>query len=413
MLAIARVNESGEIFWCSHNWPYVTGFSFLKTIGSKASDLIPGYQMNVVEQRLTIQNRAMFAHTFQLDDSIVLIIEERTLSTKQIHQSALLIDELPSPRMQEVIRQVNKLAFTDATILVLGESGVGKEGIARLIHQSSTRASGPYIKLNCGAIPETLVESELFGYAPGAFTGAERGGKKGVFEEADGGTLFLDEIGELPIASQAKLLHVLQEKTFKKIGEVKTLSTNVRVIAATNRNLEEDVQAGKFRKDLYFRLCVLPIEIAPLRERKEDIEPLVHHFLYKFKLKYGIDRTVSQAVVQAFQLYGWPGNVRQLEHVIERMVLLSENQELVFFDLPSFLRSDENSIAKDFSGLTFLENEKPIHIQKIIPLKEATSFVEKELLRMARTISTSTYEIADMLGVDQSTVSRKLKQYLS
>ncbi|MGC5325487.1 sigma-54 interaction domain-containing protein [Brevibacillus sp. SYSU BS000544] len=413
MLAIARVNESGEIFWCSHNWPYVTGFSFLKTIGSKASDLIPSYQMNVVEQRLTIQNRAMFAHTFQLDDSIVLIIEERTLSTKQIHQSALLIDELPSPRMQEVIRQVNKLAFTDATILVLGESGVGKEGIARLIHQSSSRASGPYIKLNCGAIPETLVESELFGYAPGAFTGAERGGKKGVFEEADGGTLFLDEVGELPIASQAKLLHVLQERTFKKIGEVKTLSANVRIIAATNRNLEEDVQAGKFRKDLYFRLCVLPIEIAPLRERKEDIEPLVHHFLHKFKLKYGIDRSVSQAVVQAFQVYGWPGNVRQLEHVIERMVLLSENQELGFFDLPPFLRSDENSNPKDFSGLTVLENEKPIHIQKIIPLKEATTFVEKELLRMARTISTSTYEIADMLGVDQSTVSRKLKQYLS
>lgn len=413
MLAIARVNESGEIFWCSHNWPYVTGFSFLKTIGSKVSELLPGYRGDIGEQSIILQNRGVYAHSFQLEDSQVLIVEERTHVTVTNQLPSLLIDELPSPKMQEVISQVKKLAHTDATILIEGESGVGKEGIAQLIHLLSNRSKGPYIKLNCGAIPETLVESELFGYAPGAFTGAERGGKKGVFEEANGGTLFLDEVGELPIASQVKLLHVLQERTFKKIGETKTYSVDIRIVAATNRRLEEDVDAGRFRKDLYYRLCVLPIEIAPLRERKEDIEPLTLHFLSKFQNKYGVRKTVSASVIQAFLEYGWPGNVRQLEHVIERLVLLTEQAEIGYFELPKELRTVEYPLAIEGGVRTVPDSEKPIQINQIIPLKEATSFVEKELLRMARKISTSTYEIADMLGVDQSTVSRKLKMYLS
>lgn len=461
MLAIARMSETGEIFWCSQNWPYITGFSFLKTIGSKVEELFPGYKpipQATAAEKITVHNRNMYLHTFKLADSQVLIIEDRSGSTdslseynsqpvtnpevdeplqdylaemervplvqplarkSMIEQKSMeqqnLFAELPSPAMQALLRYTTKVSATDATILILGQTGVGKEGMARYVHQLSCRSSKPFVKVNCGAIPETLIEAELFGYAQGAYTGAEKGGKKGVFEEADGGTLFLDEIGELPLASQVKLLQVLQDRSFKKIGDTKTFSVDVRVIAATNRDLEKEVALGRFREDLYYRLCVLPVEIPPLRQRPEDIETLIFYFAQKFQTKYQVTRTLPPDVLHALIHYQWPGNIRQLENVMERLIVTAEESQISYFDLPASIREKIYPVPVQHAEKTSLRSHsgggKPITIQQIISLKEATMLVEKELLYMAKELSNSTYEIARMLGVDQSTISRKLKQY--
>jgi transcriptional regulator with PAS, ATPase and Fis domain len=460
LLAIAQLNETGEIFWCSQNWPYITGLSFLKTIGSKVEELFPGYKLVTQPNgiKITVHNRDMYLYDFQLTDSRVLIIEDRSGTTdslsnnvshadrvpeaeeslqdsrtegewsagmqrssrksmyeQKIREQPFLFAELPSQQMQTLFRYTNKVAATDATILILGETGVGKEGMAHYVHQMSNRSGKPFVKINCGAIPETLIEAELFGYAQGAYTGAEKGGKKGVFEEADGGTLFLDEIGELPLASQVKLLQVLQDRSFKKIGDTKTISVDVRIIAATNKDLEQEVALGRFREDLYYRLCVLPIEIPPLRQRTEDIETLIAYFVQKFQSKYRVNRTISPDVLCALTQYSWPGNIRQLENVIERMMVTAEERTISHFDLPASIREKiypvpvqpvDKPLGRSQKG-----GAKPILIQQVISLKEATMLVEKELLSMAKELSSSTYEIARMLGVDQSTVSRKMKQY--
>lgn len=455
MLAIARMSETGEIFWCSQNWPYITGFSFLKTIGSKVEELFPGYKLvtQAAAKKINVHNRDMYLHTFQLADSLVLIIEDRSetadalsdyashvdrnpeaeeslqdflaqrersapmqrTSRKSVNEQQILFAELPSSSMQSLFRYTNKVAATDATILIMGESGVGKEGMARYVHQMSKRCGKSFVKINCGAIPESLIEAELFGYAQGAYTGAEKGGKKGVFEEADGGTLFLDEIGELPLASQVKLLQVLQDRSFKKIGDTKTIAVDVRIIAATNRDLEKEVALGRFREDLYYRLCVLPIEIPPLRQRTEDIETLIAFFVQKFQSKYRVNCTLSPDVLCALTQYSWPGNIRQLENVMERLMVTAEETEITYFDLPASIREKIYPVPVQPQDKPLARSQmngtKPILIQQIISLKEATMLVEKELLYMAKELSSSTYEIARMLGVDQSTVSRKLKQY--
>ncbi|MGE5701785.1 MAG: sigma-54 interaction domain-containing protein [Clostridia bacterium] len=417
MLAIARINTSGEVFWCSTNWPYLTGISFLKTIGSKAVDLLPGYQPHSSHhaQKVRLLGRFMYLYTFELSDSQVLIIEDRTAPRGEGGLRTELSNwqyDLPSPEMKKIRKIIDKVAQTDATVLIHGETGVGKEGVAQLIHQTSGRKEQPFVKLNCGAIAETLIESELFGYAAGAFTGAERTGKKGVFEEADGGTLFLDEIGEMPLTSQVKLLRVLQEGTFKKVGDPRPVQVDVRIIAATNRNLEEEVANGRFREDLFYRLFVLPIMIPPLRERPEDMYPLIQFFLNKFVTKYGEEKTISAEAASALLAYPWPGNVRQLENLMERLVLISEDAEIAFSDLPAAIRDHAGKDDKEQANGQTSDRKMPIEIHQILPLKEATAIVEKELLLMARKVSGSTYEIAAMLGVDQSTISRKFKQIL-
>ncbi|RNB86915.1 AAA family ATPase [Brevibacillus fluminis] len=433
MLTIARITTSGEIFWCSSNWPYVTGFSFLKTIGSKAPELLPGYELHLSHQAQSVilSKRKLYVHTFQLADSQVLILEDREdngsaaliaagqngagagFSQGMKPGEGNLLFDLPSPGMKGVIASIAKVAATDMTVLIYGETGVGKEGIARLIHESSKRRYEPYVILNCGAIPETLIESELFGYSPGAFTGADRTGKKGVFEEAEGGTLFLDEIGELPLASQVKLLRVLQERSFKKIGQPRAIQADVRIIVATNRDLEAEVAAGRFREDLYYRLCVVPLTIPPLRERTEDIYPLLQFFLKKFTAKYGLSRTLSPRAIRSLMSYSWPGNIRQMENMMERLVVMAEEEEITLADLPVSVREQarQQELAQE-SVPADDQEAKPIKIHKILPLKEATAIVEKELLQMARERCGSTYEIAAMLGVDQSTISRKFKQFL-
>src|SRR6202023_3153108 len=231
-----------------------------------------------------------------------------------------------SVKMQEVLATVERVAPTNSTVLLGGESGVGKDLIARAIHEKSRRARGPFIKINSSAIPENLLESELFGYEKGAFTGANSS-KPGKFELADKGTLFLDEIGDVPPAIQVKLLRVLQEREFERLGGTRTVKVDVRLIAATNRDLRAALEEGTFREDLYYRLNVVPIDLAPLREHKEDIPDLVNHFLARFAADSEKEiEGITPVAVSELMGYHWPGNIRQLENSVERAVALSSGQ---------------------------------------------------------------------------------------
>ena len=262
---------------------------------------------------------------------------------------------------KKVLYNVEQVAATDATVLILGESGTGKELLARAVHSTSARSHRPLVRVNCAALPTNLIESELFGHEKGAFTGAISR-KIGRFELADGGTIFLDEIGDLPVESQAKLLRILQEGEFERLGNPRTMKVDVRVIAATNRNLEEAVKRGNFREDLYYRLNVFPIKGPPLRERKEDIPVLVNYFLIKYGAKTGKKiETVSQKVLDTLQAYHWPGNIRELENIIERAVILSRGSLVEIEDLP-----DLRPPAGTPSSVDTLEEVERAHILRIL-----------------------------------------------
>lgn len=302
-----------------------------------------------------------------------------------------------SEKMFEVIELATQVAKTDSTVLVTGESGVGKEVIAKLIYNESHRVKGLFLKVNCSAIPEQLLESELFGYEDGAFTGAKKGGKKGLIEAVDKGTLFLDEIGELPLVLQGKLLQVIQDRTFIKVGGIQAKAVDIRIIAATNRDLKLLVEQGKFREDLYYRLNVVPIHIPPLRERAEDILPLAHIFLFRFNQKYDLEKEFSNEVQDLLQAYSWPGNVRELENCIERLVIIAKAKIILPEHLPLNII---NNVSKHH-----------ITINGIIPLREAQEEVERLLFLRAYESFRNTYKAAKVLGVSQPTVVRKVKKY--
>ncbi len=253
--------------------------------------------------------------------------------------------------------QVRRIARSNSNVLIIGESGVGKELFAHAIHLESPRKDAPFVRLNCAAIPETLLESELFGYVEGAFTGAVKGGQAGKFELAEGGTLFLDEIGDMPYAMQAKLLRVLQEREFERVGGKKIIRVNVRVVSATNADLETLVQRGGFRRDLFYRLNVLSLKIAPLRERREDIPNLVYHFLGQIYQENGCYATISQECLDALGRYNWPGNIRELRNVVEKIALEAEGRVARLEDIPAYIRrnlSNTSVLADKSKGLRAL-----------------------------------------------------------
>ena len=297
-------------------------------------------------------------------------------------------------RAVEIAERVAK--FDGATVLILGESGTGKELIADIIVRNSQRQDGPFIKVNCGAIPESLLESELFGYEKGAFTGADSKGKPGLFEAANGGTIFLDEIGDMPYHLQVKLLRVLQQREIIRVGGTTPIPLDVRVITATNRDLEEMVQARTFREDLYYRLNVVSILLPPLRERREDIIPLAKHFLMVCNQKYKVDKQIHPDVMYLLEQYDWPGNVRELENMIENLVIMSQGDTIVREELPS----------KFFGNRS---GETLISFQEIIPLKDAVDQVEQELIHKAMEKYGSARKAAAALGVNPSTIVRKLQ----
>lgn len=274
-----------------------------------------------------------------------------------------------SPAMQEVLKLIDRVAQSNATVLITGESGTGKEVAAVTIHQHSPRRDGPFVPVNCAAIPDNLLESELFGHEKGAFTGALQR-KPGRFELAHNGTLFLDEIAEMPLNMQAKLLRVLQEKAFERVGGTETLKVDVRVIAATNRNLKEAMEKGQFREDLYYRLNVIQINMPALRDRKEDIPLLANHFLNKFAPGGKINR-ISPAAMQLLTRYHWPGNIRELQNVIERAVIICQGQEISPADLPKELlitseqAARQNLITIPDGGISLEELEKELIIKAL------------------------------------------------
>jgi len=302
-----------------------------------------------------------------------------------------------SKKMLQVIEIIKKVAPTNATVLICGESGTGKELIARAIHHNSPRKDNPFIAINCAAIPETLIESELFGYEPGAFTGANKR-KIGLIEAANKGTLFLDEVAELPLITQSKLLRVLQEKEIRRIGGKETIKVDVRIIAATNKNLLEEVQKKKFREDLYYRLKVVTIEIPPLRERKEDIPELVKYFIEKYSKEFGKEiKGIEEKAMQALLNYHWPGNIRELESVIEKAIIICEGDKIKFKDI-----ADELKLSNPKS---IFEIEIP---EEGIDYKE----LEKELLKKA--LIKSNFVIAraaKILNMSYKTFWYRLKKY--
>ncbi|MBY0004494.1 sigma 54-interacting transcriptional regulator [Priestia aryabhattai] len=297
-----------------------------------------------------------------------------------------------SEAMKKVFSTIQRVASVNTTVLLLGETGVGKSRVAKLLHQLSTRKQQPYHELNCAALPEQLIESELFGYEGGTFTGAFREGKKGIIELSNEGTLFLDEIGELSLSAQSKLLHVLQDRTIRPVGSTRAVSIDVRIIAATNQNLEQMVEEGKFRRDLYYRLNVVPITIPPLRERKEDILPLVYQFLHHFNTVYERNVRLSPKALDAFLGQDWKGNVREVENIIERLVVTGEEM-ITLKDLP---------FAKEFAI------DPPVHT-----LPEMIEHVEKEMVIKAFEQHRSSYKVAEQLGISQSQASRKIRKYVS
>jgi two-component system response regulator AtoC len=304
-----------------------------------------------------------------------------------------------SRKMKEIFEIIDKIADTNATVLIMGESGTGKEGIAASIHNKSSRKDKPYIRVNCGAIPENLIESELFGYEKGAFTGANHR-KLGRFDRAQGGTLFLDEIGELSLAMQVKILRVLQEKEFERVGGTEVIKSDVRIIAATNRNLEEMVQKGEFREDLLYRLKVIPIYLPPLRERKEDIEPLVDYFIAKYcKETNKAKLSIEKDALDLLKAYDYPGNVRELENLIERMVILSNDGIIRASMLPK-------EIVK--GAFTTNQNDPFILPENGINLEE----VEKSLVRQAleRSKGNQTHA-AKLLGMSRHALIYRMEKY--
>ncbi len=302
-----------------------------------------------------------------------------------------------SDRMQEVFEAIHRVAPSKATVLLRGESGTGKELIAKAIHYMSPKSKGPFIKFNCASVPEGLLESELFGHEKGSFTGATAM-RKGRFELANDGTIFLDEIGDLPLTLQPKILRVLQEKEFERVGGEKTIKVDVRLIAATSRNLEELVSAGKFREDLYYRLNVVPVFLPPLRERKEDITILVEHFLKKYNEENQNSVKITPEVLNMFLNYDWPGNVRELENTIERLVVMAAGNNITSSDLPLNIR--EQSIKarytvqiKDALPSTIEDIEKA----KILDALQRTGWVQAKAEKL--------------LGITPRQIGYKMKKY--
>ena len=312
-----------------------------------------------------------------------------------------------SPVYDKVLDKALTIANTDASVLIRGESGVGKEVITRLIHENSHRSGKPLITVNCAAIPDSLIESELFVYEDGAFTGSRKGGKLGKFELAHEGTLFLDEIGDMPYAMQAKLLRALQEGEIERVGGSKSISVDVRIIAATNQNLEEMIKAKQFRQDLYFRLNVVGITVPPLRERKEDIIPLINHFLQKNNEKYKKHISISPEAYHQFEAYEWPGNVRQLQNYVESMVIMTDEDGTVR-SVPLALYKSESS--QDVCEESLIDDLQNSFLLEEVSFAEAVRRYEQRLIRAAVESCDGNRDLAiKKLGISRRTFYRKLQ----
>jgi transcriptional regulator with PAS, ATPase and Fis domain len=305
-----------------------------------------------------------------------------------------------SEGMRRVIEVSVRAGKSDSPVFIWGESGVGKEMIAKMIHKTGTRGKGPFVAVNCSAIPSELLESEFFGYEEGAFTGAKSGGRKGLFEEAEKGTLYLDEISELPLTMQSKLLRVIQEQEYMRVGSSRTVPTNVRIISSTNLSREELADGTRFRRDLFYRLSVLPIFVPPLRDRRDDILPLTRFFLKQLNRKYSTAIRLSNAMIPRFYNYDWPGNVRELRNMIERLIVMANSDEVgeVEYELVNQLEVGSLSGVKE-----------EVIVSRLMPMRQAMEKVENTLFRLAYKEGGSIEKAAELLGISPATIYRKIK----
>ncbi|MDF2683720.1 MAG: hypothetical protein K0R47_4910 [Brevibacillus sp.] len=404
--------------WILHvienNWQEIFNANQLKVLRDNSKDeetvhilttIVEQKKGSLEEGKMVQVQIAPFQFLIIKDASKILVAMSVTNETSSFFRKEADIADTKTPfiarsiKMAEVMEIVKKVSYVDSTVLLLGQSGVGKSMIAKLIHKYSSRSGKSFVSVNCGAIPESLMEAELFGYTNGSFTGGLKGGKKGIFEAANEGTVFLDEVGEMPMNLQVKLLEVLQENCIRPLGATKSVPLNVRVIAATNQNLLGLVQEKRFREDLYYRLHVVPFEIPPLKERIEDIEYLARHFLNRKINQYGVFKRFHPEVEEVFKKYHWPGNVRELENIIERLFIITDDHEIQLKHLPAFFHSLHKQAVSE-------EVESPM-----MPLKQAKKMLEKKLIVTAYNLYKSTYKVAEVLQVDQSTVARKLKEF--
>jgi len=395
---------------------------FLRAIKSKAPDLpiIVLTAYGSVVSAIDVMKEGVFDYlTTPFENDILKLAVKRALKISSLTiENKYLRQELESqydfgniignsPQVIEALRLVGEVSKTDSTVLISGESGTGKELIARAIHYNSNRACGPLIVLNCAAIPENLLESELFGYERGAFTSAEKT-KKGRFELAAGGTFFMDEISEMSVAIQAKVLRVVEAKELERLGGTETIKVDVRIICATNKNLEDLVKLGKFREDLYYRISVFPITLTPLRERRDDIIPLSKHFLKRFSTKMGkVPISLSKEVEKLFMMHKWEGNIRELQNVIERAVILCKGNLITPEHLPI-------SIVK---GSSFVEKDKLQTLDKSVlfdipPHGLSLDALEKQLVTQALEKSKNNKtKAAKLLGLTRGTFRYRLQKY--
>jgi len=361
----------------------------LSAVARGATDYIAKpFRIDEVRFRLrkAIEQQALTAHVARLEEAVAHTVGFSGIIAR-------------SDAMKRVFRTVRKVADYRTTVLLAGESGTGKELVAKALHFNSVRKDAPYVVVNCGAIPANLLESELFGHVRGAFTDATRT-RRGLFEEAHSGTLFLDEIGELPSALQVKLLRVLQEGEIRRVGDTKPLKVDVRVVAATMRDLPAEVKAGTFREDLFYRLNVLPITLPPLRERRTDIPLLVEHFVVRFNARLGTEiEGVDPGAMKVMMHYAWPGNVRELENTIERAMVLADGSIITEPDLPERIRESQDRIR-----MTLQSGE--------LSIKKTTRIIEEELIRRAlRKTGGNRTRASEFLEISHRALLYKIKDY--
>jgi DNA-binding NtrC family response regulator len=410
-------NDSVDLVLTDLRMPKITGTDLLKRVKQKDQSigviLITAY--GTVENAVEAIKMGADDYIgkpldiYELRKKVSAIVEKRNLS-KEVTLLKSRLDErygfeniiANSSKMKEVLEKVKLVANTKATVLIIGESGTGKELIANAIHQNSPRKSMPFLPINCAAIPGNLMESELFGYEKGAFTGADKA-HLGRFEQADSGTLLLDEIAELPLELQGKLLRVLEEKVVYRVGGTKGIPVDVRIVAATHQNLLEKVKEGKFREDLYFRLKVVELIIPPLRERKEDIPFFVHQFLYDSSKEHNKNiKSVSSELLNFFENYEWKGNVRELKNLIERMVIFSNKEILDISDLPSELAVE--SFAPDQEGVSNIE-------KKDLPFLNLELLEKEAIIKALEETNYNKTQAAKVLGIGLRTLHRKINEY--
>ncbi|HRT71743.1 MAG TPA: sigma-54 dependent transcriptional regulator [Syntrophales bacterium] len=328
---------------------------------------------------------------------LVRLEEENRLLRQKFPQDYELTGE--SRAIMDLKETISIVAPTNAWILIMGENGTGKELVARSIHKQSKRARKPFVEVNCAAIPEDLIESELFGHEKGAFTGATSA-KKGKFDLANEGTLFLDEVADMSLKAQAKILRILQEKKFERVGGTKVIDTDVRVVAATNKDLEREMEAGRFRQDLYYRLHVIPLTVPPLRERKDDIPLLVRRFLKEFSLKEGVeDKEITEEALNRLMQHDWPGNVRELKNIIERLVIMTSDSVIRSEDIPPFIKPTVQDILEE--EILSLDSFRAARVE----------FEKRFIARKLKETEGNISRTADLIGLERSNLHRKIKSY--